>query len=124
MPTGCITALVGRNGAGKSTLLQPAGGLLRAGAGELRVLDTVPGTAEARARVALLTQDKPLYPRFTVADTLTMGETAARRLARRAAPAGGRPNGRRRSCWSGRTTCACSSRRSPTRAPAARPRRP
>ncbi|SDN60960.1 ABC transporter ATP-binding protein [Streptomyces wuyuanensis] len=74
VPTGCITALVGRNGAGKSTLLQLAGGLLRAGAGELRVLDAVPGTPEARARVALLTQDKPLYPRFTVADTLTMGE--------------------------------------------------
>ncbi|CAM5484780.1 ABC transporter ATP-binding protein [Streptomyces aurantiogriseus] len=74
VPSGRITALVGRNGAGKSTLLHLAGGLLRAGTGELRVLDAVPGTPEARARVALLTQDKPLYPRFTVADTLRMGE--------------------------------------------------
>ncbi|MET8563574.1 ABC transporter ATP-binding protein [Streptomyces flaveolus] len=74
VPNGRITALVGRNGAGKSTLLHLAGGLLRADSGELRVLDTAPGTAEARARVALLTQDKPLYPRFTVADTLLMGE--------------------------------------------------
>ncbi|MET9964749.1 ABC transporter ATP-binding protein [Streptomyces sp. NPDC006356] len=73
VPSGRITALVGRNGAGKSTLLHLAGGLLRAGSGEIRVLDAVPGTAEARARVALLTQDKPLYPRFTVADTLRMG---------------------------------------------------
>jgi ABC-2 type transport system ATP-binding protein len=74
VPRGRITALVGRNGAGKSTLLHLAGGLLRADAGELRVLDAVPGTPEARARVSLLTQDKPLYPRFTVADTLRMGE--------------------------------------------------
>ncbi|MGW4980662.1 ATP-binding cassette domain-containing protein [Streptomyces mirabilis] len=74
VPGGRIAALVGRNGAGKSTLLHLAGGLLRAGSGELRVLGTAPGTSEARARVALLTQDKPLYPRFTVADTLLMGE--------------------------------------------------
>ncbi|MFG2125104.1 ATP-binding cassette domain-containing protein [Streptomyces sp. NPDC048710] len=74
VPGGRITALVGRNGAGKSTLLHLAGGLLRPGSGELRVLGAAPGTPEARARVALLTQDKPLYPRFTVADTLLTGE--------------------------------------------------
>jgi ABC-2 type transport system ATP-binding protein len=74
VPGGRVAALVGRNGAGKSTLLHLAGGLLQADCGELRVLGAVPGTSEARARVALLTQDKPLYPRFTVADTLLMGE--------------------------------------------------
>ncbi|MEV8099319.1 ABC transporter ATP-binding protein [Kitasatospora sp. NPDC085879] len=74
VPDGRITALVGRNGAGKSTLLHLAGGLLRPASGQLSVLGAVPGTSEARARVALLTQDKPLYPRFTVADTLLMGE--------------------------------------------------
>ncbi|MFF8191690.1 ABC transporter ATP-binding protein [Streptomyces bobili] len=74
VPSGRITALVGRNGAGKSTLLHLAGGLLRASSGEIRVLDAAAGMPEARARVALLTQDKPLYPRFTVADTLRMGE--------------------------------------------------
>lgn len=73
MPGGRIAALVGRNGAGKSTLLHLAGGLLRPRTGEIQVLDVAPGTPEARARVALLTQDKPLYPRFTVADTLRMG---------------------------------------------------
>ncbi|MEU7406444.1 MULTISPECIES: ABC transporter ATP-binding protein [unclassified Streptomyces] len=73
LPRGRITALVGRNGAGKSTLLHLAGGLLRPAHGEIRVLDTPPDTAAARTRVALLTQDKPLYPRFTVADTLLMG---------------------------------------------------
>ncbi|MDX3528564.1 ABC transporter ATP-binding protein [Streptomyces sp. ID05-39B] len=74
VPNGRVTALVGRNGAGKSTLLHLAGGLLRADTGELRVLDAPPGAPEARARVALLTQGKPLYPRFTVTDTLRMGE--------------------------------------------------
>lgn len=74
VPRGRITALVGRNGAGKSTLLHLAGGLLRPRTGDIRVLDTAPGTPGARARVALLTQDKPLYPRFTVADTLRMGQ--------------------------------------------------
>ncbi|MEU4173355.1 ABC transporter ATP-binding protein [Streptomyces sp. NPDC026665] len=74
VPTGRITALVGRNGAGKSTLLHLAGGLLRPHAGEILVLDDAPGSPAARARVALLTQHKPLYPRFTVADTLQMGE--------------------------------------------------
>ena len=73
VPRGRITALVGRNGAGKSTLLHLAGGLLHARTGELRVLDTVPGTPEARARVALLAQDKPLYSHFSVAETLCMG---------------------------------------------------
>ncbi|MFJ3193496.1 ATP-binding cassette domain-containing protein [Streptomyces griseoviridis] len=73
VPAGHITALVGRNGAGKSTLLHLAGGLLRPRTGEIRVLGDLPGSPRARARVALLTQDKPLYPRFTVADTLRMG---------------------------------------------------
>ncbi|MFF4113267.1 ATP-binding cassette domain-containing protein [Streptomyces sp. NPDC001714] len=85
VPGGRIAALVGRNGAGKSTLLHLAGGLLRAGSGDLRVLGTAPGTPEARTRVALLTQDKPLYPRFTVADTLLMGEKLNRSWDRTAA---------------------------------------
>ncbi|MFJ6659627.1 ABC transporter ATP-binding protein [Streptomyces sp. NPDC091377] len=73
VPRGRITALVGRNGVGKSTLLHLAGGLLRPGAGAIRVLDTEPGTPAARTRVALVTQDKPLYPRFTVEETLRLG---------------------------------------------------
>ncbi|MFF4473473.1 ATP-binding cassette domain-containing protein [Streptomyces sp. NPDC001599] len=73
VPRGRITALVGRNGAGKSTLLHLAGGLLHPTRGRIRVLGTAPDSAGARTRVALLTQDKPLYPRFTVADTLRMG---------------------------------------------------
>ncbi|WP_353943805.1 ABC transporter ATP-binding protein [Streptomyces sp. HUAS MG91] len=71
LPTGRISALVGPNGAGKSTLLSIAAGLLRQSAGELRVLGAAPG--EARAKVAYLSQDKPLHPQLSVADTLRMG---------------------------------------------------
>ncbi|MFF5448693.1 ATP-binding cassette domain-containing protein [Streptomyces sp. NPDC012888] len=95
VPTGRIAALVGHNGAGKSTLLHLAAGLLRPGTGELRVLGAVPGTPEARDRVALLTQDKPLYPRLTVADTLRLGarlnRTWEQRTAERIVGEGGVP---------------------------------
>ncbi|MFI9720539.1 ABC transporter ATP-binding protein [Streptomyces sp. NPDC052396] len=73
VPAGRITGLVGPNGAGKSTLLHLATGLLQPTGGELRVCGERPGTEAARQRVAFLAQDKPLYPRFTVADTLRFG---------------------------------------------------
>ncbi|MFH8986277.1 ATP-binding cassette domain-containing protein [Streptomyces varsoviensis] len=73
LPAGRVTALVGPNGAGKSTLLHLATDLLRPTTGELRIFGAAPGTAEARDRTAFLAQDKPLYPRFTVADTLRFG---------------------------------------------------
>jgi ABC-2 type transport system ATP-binding protein len=73
LPTGRITALVGPNGAGKSTLFRLATDLLRPDEGEIRVFGSDPGTPEARRRVAFLSQDKPLYPRYTVADMLRLG---------------------------------------------------
>ncbi|PBC62982.1 ABC transporter ATP-binding protein [Streptomyces sp. Tue6028] len=71
LPTGRVSALVGPNGAGKSTLLATAAGLLRPTSGTLTVLGTAP--AEARERIAYLSQDKPLHPQLTVAETLRMG---------------------------------------------------
>lgn len=131
VPRGRITALVGRNGAGKSTLLHLAGGLLHPTRGRIRVLGTAPDSAGARTRVALLTQDKPLYPRFTVADTLRMGgklnSSWDRQVAERVVREGDialsakvgelSPGGARawRSPWhsaSGRT-CSCWTSRSP-----------
>ncbi|MEU6084779.1 ABC transporter ATP-binding protein [Streptomyces sp. NPDC047108] len=90
LPAGRIAALVGRNGAGKSTLLHLASGLNTPTEGELRVLGASPRTAAVRNRVALLAQDKPLYPRFTVAETLRLGrefnrgwdQTVAERVVR------------------------------------------
>ncbi|MDT0428581.1 MULTISPECIES: ABC transporter ATP-binding protein [Streptomyces] len=72
LPAGRICALVGPNGAGKSTLLALAAGLLRPAEGTLRVLGST-DPAEVRHRIAYVSQDKPLYPRLTVADTLWAG---------------------------------------------------
>ncbi|MGW3010915.1 ABC transporter ATP-binding protein [Streptomyces sp. NPDC001219] len=73
LPAGRICALVGPNGAGKSTLLSLVSGLARPREGAVRVWGESPAAAPARVRVAHLTQDKPLYPRLTVAETLRLG---------------------------------------------------
>ncbi|MFD9910112.1 ABC transporter ATP-binding protein [Streptomyces sp. NPDC059063] len=71
LAAGRVCAVVGPNGAGKSTLLALAAGLLRPTGGRLSVLGT--DAAAARPRVAYVAQDKPLYPRLSVADTLRLG---------------------------------------------------
>ncbi|MER7727827.1 ABC transporter ATP-binding protein [Streptomyces sp. NPDC096323] len=71
LPAGRVCALVGPNGAGKSTLLSLAAGFLRPAEGTVRVLGAAP--ADARARMAYVAQDKPLYPQLTVAETLWAG---------------------------------------------------
>ncbi|MFD5427762.1 ABC transporter ATP-binding protein [Streptomyces sp. NPDC127084] len=71
LPAGRVCAVVGPNGAGKSSLLATAAGLLRPTEGSLRVLGEHP--AAARERIAYVSQDKPLFPQLTVAETLRMG---------------------------------------------------
>ena len=71
LPVGAVCALVGPNGAGKSTLLSLAAGFLRPAEGAIRVLGSTP--AGARARMAYVAQDKPLYLQLTVAETLWAG---------------------------------------------------
>ncbi|MFC0105187.1 ABC transporter ATP-binding protein [Kibdelosporangium aridum] len=63
LPEGRIAALVGPNGAGKSTLMRLAVGLIEPTTGHVRTRDTV----------AFLSQDKPLYTGFTVAEMLRAG---------------------------------------------------
>lgn len=95
LPQGHVIGLVGPNGAGKTTLLHLAVGLLAPTAGRVNVLGAAPRDPDVRTRVAFVAQDKPLYPRFSVADTLKMGgwlnpgfdeELAARHLKRLGIP--------------------------------------
>lgn len=76
IPAGRIVALVGPNGAGKSTLMGMITGLLRPTTGRLSVFGDVPNGRGMHASVAFLTQAKPLYPQFTVAETLRYGRNA------------------------------------------------
>ncbi|UXY20383.1 ABC transporter ATP-binding protein [Streptomyces cynarae] len=73
LPAGRICGLVGPNGAGKTTLMSIAANLLAPTTGTLRVFGARPDSAEAGRRVAFLAQEKPLYRRFTVAETLRLG---------------------------------------------------
>ncbi|MFH8405384.1 ABC transporter ATP-binding protein [Streptomyces sp. NPDC018019] len=73
LPAGRLCALVGPNGAGKSTLFSLVSGLRRPSEGTVTVYGVDPATPQGRAHVAFLTQDKPLYRRLTVAETLRMG---------------------------------------------------
>ncbi|MFC9916196.1 ABC transporter ATP-binding protein [Streptomyces sp. NPDC127197] len=73
LPAGRICGLVGPNGAGKSTLMSLVTGTARPTAGRLRVFGASPQTPEGSLRTAFLAQEKPLFRRFTVAETLRMG---------------------------------------------------
>ncbi|WP_431044947.1 ATP-binding cassette domain-containing protein [Streptomyces sp. P1-3] len=73
LPAGRVCALVGPNGSGKSTLLALAANLLAPTEGAIRLFGDPPSAPAARRRVAFVAQDKPLYPRFTVAETLRLG---------------------------------------------------
>ncbi len=76
VPAGRIVALVGPNGAGKSTLMGMITGLLRSTTGRISVFGDVPDGRGMHRSVSFLTQAKPLYPRFTVAETLRYGRNA------------------------------------------------
>ncbi|MFJ2215239.1 ABC transporter ATP-binding protein [Streptomyces sp. NPDC101062] len=73
LPAGRVCGLVGPNGAGKTTLMAIAANLLEPSAGTLRVFGAAPESAEAGRRTAFLAQEKPLFRRFTVAETLRLG---------------------------------------------------
>ncbi|MER5601380.1 ABC transporter ATP-binding protein [Streptomyces sp. NPDC002265] len=71
VPAGVVSALVGPNGAGKSTLLELAAGMRRPDAGTVEVCGGPPRAGHPR--VAYLAQHRPLFHRFTVAETLRTG---------------------------------------------------
>ena len=71
VPNGSIAALVGMNGAGKSTLMSLIAGIIRPSSGTV----DVSGQHGSTTAVALVTQDKPLYRNFTVAEMLRAGKS-------------------------------------------------
>ncbi|MFE3943877.1 ABC transporter ATP-binding protein [Streptomyces sp. NPDC059118] len=73
LPAGRICGLVGPNGAGKSTLLGIATRQVQPTAGDLRVFGVPVDDPEVMPKFAFLGQEKPLFKRFTVAETLRMG---------------------------------------------------
>lgn len=74
IPAGVVCALVGANGAGKSTLLEMAVGMEQPTCGTVEVFGEPARTGHPR--VAYLAQDRPLFPRLTVAETLRYGARA------------------------------------------------
>ncbi|QER90484.1 ABC transporter ATP-binding protein [Streptomyces tendae] len=74
LPAGRVCGLVGPNGAGKTTLLEILAGLRAATEGQATVFGAPAGSLGAREQTAFLAQEKPLFPRFTVAETLRLGQ--------------------------------------------------
>jgi ABC-2 type transport system ATP-binding protein len=72
LPAGRICGLVGPNGAGKTTLLSIAARVLEPTQGTLSLFGAAPGSVDP-GRTAFLAQEKPLFRRFTVAETLRLG---------------------------------------------------
>lgn len=85
LPAGRVCALVGPNGAGKSTLLTMAAGLLAPTRGRVEVFGTPAGEPRTMPSVALLAQDKPLFPQLSVDEHLRLGRELNPRWCRQPA---------------------------------------
>ncbi|MFJ9248227.1 ABC transporter ATP-binding protein [Streptomyces sp. NPDC101776] len=73
LPAGRICGLVGPNGAGKTTLLSIMAHVLEPTEGRLSGFGAAPGSVDS-GRTSFLAQEKPLFRRFTVAETLRLGQ--------------------------------------------------
>ncbi|MDQ8163245.1 MAG: heme ABC exporter ATP-binding protein CcmA [Gemmatimonadota bacterium] len=71
LPEGACLALFGPNGAGKTTLLRLLGGLLKPTSGETRLHgQPLPGAADTRRLVGLISHHAMLYPALSVRENV------------------------------------------------------
>jgi branched-chain amino acid transport system ATP-binding protein len=74
---GQVLAVLGANGAGKSTLVKVTAGILALRSGRVRLegreLEKLPAHRRARAGLAVVTEQKDLFPGLTIADHLDLG---------------------------------------------------
>ncbi len=75
IPAGVTCALVGPNGAGKSTLMMLAAGLIAPTAGSIRIFGRTVEPGRPQPDLAFLSQQRPLFPHFSIAETLRFGRT-------------------------------------------------
>src|SRR5690606_38100137 len=80
VPSGKVTALLGRNGMGKTTLLRCLMGLLPARSGRILLgghdLARLRPDQRARAGIGYVPQGREIFPRLTVAENLRIAVEA------------------------------------------------
>ena len=90
VPSGKVTALLGRNGVGKTTLLKTLMGLLPAAAGAVtfdgKDITNAKPYLRARAGIGYVPQGREIFPRLTIEENLLMGLAMAKGKAASAIP--------------------------------------
>lgn len=89
MPSGCITAIMGRNGVGKTTLIRTIMGLCKHTAGGIELegndIGGLSPSQRARAGLGLVPQGRQIFPKLTVEENLQVA-LQARADGKRTAP--------------------------------------
>jgi branched-chain amino acid transport system ATP-binding protein len=77
LPSGAALAVLGRNGVGKTTLMRTIAGQTDLHRGEIRLdaedISRLPAWARTRRGLALVPQEREIFPSLTVAENITVG---------------------------------------------------